>query len=440
MNVRLVAFGGLVCAVLALTGCDKGRQELSDVNVRVVNAAPSYAALDFQRETRENRTTLAFKGLQDFTWDADNYDFFVFDTPLLAGIAPNFWTFNNTLQAERAYTFVLTEVAGEITPVVLESSAAPAADAQILALHAAEGMPALDVYLERPGVGIAGATPRGTFGPQQQLAPRTLASGDYELFLTAAGNPANVLLTSNTITLPAGVTTTFIVVPEAGPTPRVSVVLVQPAPVTIFDRNAFGELRIINAATDTTPRDVALDSQFNPPLFAAVPFADPTAYVPVSASTHTVNVTPVGNPGVLELNQQVPTPALQQGTLLVTGPAGTLANAGAVDDGRRILNEAKLLFLNAATQFSSLEFLLVVPDGDPAAAFPAATLGTPGTTVNYLRIPPGSYDLYLRQTATTQMVSGPTRIVLDSRGIYGVLAINGADTATAVVTLFDDFP
>ena len=45
-------------------------------------------------------------------------------------------------------------------------------------------------------------------------ACRTIASGDYELWLTEAGNPANVLLSTTTFPLAAGVTSTFVVVPE----------------------------------------------------------------------------------------------------------------------------------------------------------------------------------------------------------------------------------
>ena len=73
-------------------------------------------------------------------------------------------------------------------------------------------------------------------------------------------------------------------------------------------------------------------------------------------------------------------------------------------------------------------------------AFPQAGLVAPGTTLTYNPFDPGDYDLYLRQNGGTALLSGPTRITLVSEGIYGVLAVNGADTATAGVVLFDDFP
>ncbi len=67
-------------------------------------------------------------------------------------------------------------------------------------------------------------------------------------------------------------------------------------------------------------------------------------------------------------------------------------------------------------------------------------LGAPGSQFVYSHFPPGTYDLYLRETTTGALLSGPTAITLDGSGIYGVLATNGPDTATATVTLYDDFP
>ena len=441
MNLRHVASYGVVCAVLALTGCDEGRQNPGQVDVRVVNAAPGFGELIFRREQRDEPASLAFGAVQAFTYGVDTYDFFVFEQLLSSTGTPRTWTFSSQLQPERAYTVVLTEVAGEVLPVVLENAAAPAADAQIQALHAAAGLPAVDLYLERPGVGIAGATPRGTLSAQGQIAPLTLAAGDYELWLTGAGNPADVLMTSRTIALPAGLTSSFVVMPAVGQPPRPTVMLVQPSSTLLYDRDAGGELRVINGATDTAPRDVALNSQFAPPLFSAIPFAEPTPFVTVPAGSQTLTVTPVGNPGVLELNQPVPGVVAQRTTLLFTGPAGTLSHTFVVDDGRRLLNDAKLLLMDGATQFPSIEFVITEPGGDQGSTIAFVTLVAPGAPVlGYSRLPPGDYDLYLRETGTSNVLSGPTRLGLAAGGIYGVLATDGPDTASAVVTLFDDFP
>ena len=257
MNLRHVVSCGLACAVLLLTGCDEGRQPPGKVGVRVVNVAPGFELLAYRREQEtSNEAALSFKGAEQFVYDADTYDFYVTERTLNATTS-RVWTFAPTLEEDLTYTFVLTEVGGEIQPVVIEHPDPPTTDAQIVAVHAASGLPALDFYLERPGVGIAGATPRGSFSAQGQIAPRPVASGDYELTLTTAGNPANVVLTTRTITLPPGTESTFVVVPEGGQgTAQLSVLLLQGVASVLYDRNATSELRYVNGATDQGPRSV----------------------------------------------------------------------------------------------------------------------------------------------------------------------------------------
>jgi hypothetical protein len=300
----------------------------------------------------------------------------------------------------------------------------------------------MDLYLERPGVGIAGATPRGTFNVQQQIPLAPVQSGEYELTLTAAGDPSNVLLTSQSISFPAASTGTFIVVPEGGQgTEQISVMfLVAGTGTILYSVDSTTELRVINGATDRVPRDFAIDSQFSPPLFSAIPFGEPTAYAAVPLrSDLKVNVTPVGNPGVLELDQVYAGVATQRASLLFAGPAGTLTSVTAADDGRRLHTEAKLRFANVASQFAAVDLVLTNSGVDPNIVPSITSLLSPGMS-DYIPLPPGDYDLYLRQFAGLTILSGPTPISVSAGGIYGVLAVDGPDTATAGVLLFDDFP
>ncbi|HET7609291.1 MAG TPA: DUF4397 domain-containing protein [Gammaproteobacteria bacterium] len=441
MNLRLVASCGFVCAALLLSGCDSGRQAPGKVTVQVLNAAPRFASLQFQREhsEREFGEELFFRDARSYLYDADTYDFYVTERTLRESDPGRIWTFAPTLEERTNYTFVLAEAAGEVQPFVIATPEPTADDARIVLFNAADGLPAMDLYLERPGVGIAGATPRGTLNALEQVAPPALPSGDYELFLTAAGNPADVLLTSPQFNLPAGTTSTFVVVPDSGQTTAlVSVMLIQSTPIVLFDRNAPAQLRGINAATDQAPRDLAVDSQFSPPLLPAMPFAEPTAHAPITVGAVKVNVTPVGNPGVLEIDTQFNAIIGQRVTALFTGPAGALLPIFAADDLRRIHREAKLRLMNAAARFPGIDFVITLPDGDPNQAQPVAQLLAPGVS-DYVPLYPGEYDLYLFQAGTTTVVSGPTRIRVADGGIYAALALDGPDTSTASVRLLDDF-
>jgi hypothetical protein len=429
----------LAALAFAAIGCDQGRSNPPDTTVRVVNVAPGFPALTFARGTRDRtgqESSVAFRDGREETYDADTYTYRVY----VRGIERK--TIAKEVASGTLYTFVLAQSGAGIQELILEAQppAAGATDAQVIGAHAGEGLPAMDVFLERPGTDIAGAVPWGSASFLGTLAARSVATGDYEVTLTEAGNRANVLLTSTTFTLAAGTSTAFVITPEGNErVSPVSVTVVQSGVGSLTDRNAAAAVRVINGATDAAPRDVAFNSQFSPPLFAAVPFAAPTAYVEIAPGTDVpVQVTPPGNPGVLELDQKVSPVGTLRHTLLFVGDAGALTHVFIAQDRRRFLEEARLTFYDAAKQFAGLDEVVLGTTGDPATALAAATL-TPGTIGVPLELPPGSYNVYLRQTGTTTIVAGPIPVTLAAQGIYGVLATNGPDSVTATVTLIDDF-
>jgi hypothetical protein len=437
MNLRHVASCGLVLLVLALTGCDEGRQRPAQTAARVLNVAPGFVELQFRREHRDARF-LEFTAVEDFTWDLDSYDFYVLERdPVTLGSGRQ-WTFSRELKADvGSYTFVLAETGDEISPLIIENPPGSSTQAQVIAVHAAAELGAVDLYIVEPGVGIAGATPRGTFAPFGQLPTLNLPPGDYEFWLTTAGNPADVLFASTAATLFAG-PVNVVVTPEGGATTAdFSVVVLQAFPVQLYDRNVTAELRVINGTNDTAPRDFVINRQFSAPLFSAVPFAAPTAYTTVpAAADQPINVTPVGNPGVLELDQLFSAIAGQRWTLLFTGDAGTLFHATSIDDNRSIHSEAKLRFFDAATQFILLDFVIASRGGDPNLLVAPTTLVAPGIG-SYVPLPPGDYDLYLRTGLS--YVAGPVEITLAAGGVYSAMAVNGPDSSSASLLLMDGF-
>jgi len=301
----------------------------------------------------------------------------------------------------------------------------------------------MDVYIQPTGTGIAGATPRGTVSFLGQIAPKTTAGGEYEITLTAAGNPGNVLFVSSAVTLAAGLTNVLVVADEAGlGTATMSVVAAQDSSFILYATNATSGARVVNFADDGQPRDFAINHEYSPPILPAVPYGTATSYVtvPVNASLP-ITVTPVGNPGVLELDGQLSAPAGTLGTVMFAGPAGTLTSQIVSDDRRRIKSEAKLRFFNAANQFTAVTELVLLPPGttDQTTVVAATLLGAPAVA-EYLYVKPGEYDLLFRETGTNAVRAGPIHVNLADGGIYGVMTLNGPDTATESVVFIDDTP
>jgi len=445
MKVRHSKFFAVLLAALPLIGCDGGRQAPAKTRVHVVNAAPSFAALSYQREQTDQLDTLAFKGVAPHDYDVDTYDFNVYRQQVATQALLNHWTWIKELVADKQYAFVLAEVAGQVSPQIVEypPKLANSGDTQIALVHAGENLPAMDVYVQPTGVGIAGATPRGTVSFLGQITPKTFASGDFEITLTAAGDPSNVLFASSAVNLAAGVTNVFVIADESGQgTAAISVIMSQDSPFVLYSANATSGLRAINFADDGAARDFAINHEYSPPILPAVPYGTATSYVtvPVNASLP-ITVTPVGNPGVLELDSLLSAPAGTLNTVMFAGPAGTLTPQIVTDDRRRITSEAKIRFFNAANQFTTATEMVLLPPGttDQTTVAAATLLVAPALT-DYLYSTPGEYDLLLRETGTNAVRAGPIHVNLVSGGIYGFMTLNGPDTATATVVFIDDTP
>jgi hypothetical protein len=445
MKARPLKFFAVLLAALTLIGCDQGRKAPAKTRIRVVNAAPSFAQLSFRREQTDTRDALAFKGVASHEYDVDTYDFNVYQLQVASQALLNKWTWSKQLVADKQYTFVLAQAAGTISPQIVEYTPklASSTDTQIAAVHAGEGLPAMDVYVQPTGLGIAGATPRGTVSFQGQIAPKTFASGDYEITLTAAGNPSNVLFASSAVNLAAGITNVLVIADEGGQgTAAISVIMSQESSFILYSANATSGLRAINVADDGAARDFAINHEFSPPILPAVPYGRATSYVtvPVNASLP-ISVTPVGNPGVLELDAQLLAPAGTLNTVLFAGPAGTLTPQIVTDDRRRITSESKLRFINAANQFTTATELVLLPPGtaDQTTITAITGLFAPAVT-DYLYVKPGEYDLLFRETVTNTVRAGPIHVNLIDGGIYGFMTLNGPDTATASVVFIDDTP
>jgi hypothetical protein len=447
MKARHLKILAVVLAAFALIGCDQGRKAPAKTRVHIVNAAPSFAQLWYQREhsTLESPDALAFKAVTAHDYDVDTYDFFVYHRRVTTQEVLHTWTWAEELLADKQYTFVLAESGGEISPQVVEYSPklANSGDTQMAVVHAGEHLPPMDVYIQPSGAGIGGAAPRGSVSFLGQIPPATLANGDYEITLTAAGDPNNVLFVSDVVNLAAGATNVFVITDEGGQgTAAISVVMAQDDSFVLYGPNATAGVRAINVADDGAARDVAVNHEYSPPVLPAVPHATATSYVtvPVNASLP-ISVTPAGNPGVLEFDGTMLASAGTLSTAMFAGPAGTLTSQIVVDDRRRIRGEAKLRLFNAANQFTTATELVLLPPNttDPTTVAALTTVAAPAVT-DYLYVAPGEYDLLLRETGTLTVRAGPIHVNLAEGGIYGMITVNGPDTATANVLFIDDTP
>jgi hypothetical protein len=404
-----------------------------------LHSASSYPQLQFYREQRL-QSGLQFGAGESFLYEVGQYDFHVDVVPPLASGPVRLLSFSVTLEPGTEYYFVVAEVGGGLLEplIVTKAPFSPAStNAEVSVFHAAAASPTMDIYLTAPGAVLSAANPIGTAAFRQQVAPSTLAPGDYELAFTEAGNPLNVLFTSTPMTLLAGQSNFFAIADAGIDTNEIIVERITNVSTVLINVNAPASERIINGVTDAQPRDTFLDDDFSAPFVAAVPYGVPTARTPIVPGGRKISVTPAGNPGVIEVETASSVFPANTYTALIAGDPGTLILNNVPENRRRIIGEARLQYYNAAAQFFSIAIVVSAPGGI-ALGFPVVLSN--GGAAEEFPLPAGDYEITVFPSGSTTAALGPLPITVASEGIYSMLFLNGPTAETASVVLFDDFP
>jgi hypothetical protein len=429
----------LVFVTSFLAACGgEGRSRGPDARVVALNAASNYPTIQFLREERL-QSALNFTDAGQFLYEVGQYDFNLQVTPPFQSSPLRLKSFSVTLQQGVEHYFVITEVGGLLEPlIVTQAPFSPVStNAEVSLVHAAPASPSMDIYLTAPGAVLSAANPIGTAVFNQHVAPSTFAPGDYQLSLTEVGNPLNVFFASRTIALLAGQSNFFVIADAGDDSNEVVVTRATNGTQVLVDVNAPSSQRMINGVTDAQPRDVFLDGDFAAPYFAAVPYAAPTARVPIAPGDRKLSVTPAGNSGVIEIEATNTVDSGVSYTGLIAGASGALLLTRVAENRRRVLGEARLRYYDAAAQFPSIGIALA-PSGGQQLGFPVVLVN--GASAEELPLAPGAYDLTVYISGSTTPVLGPMTITVASEGIYSILFLNGPTAETASAVLFDDFP
>ena len=433
------AWIGLLLLGFGLVGCDQGRKNPPNVPVTLFHAAPSQGTLSFIRvQVRES--TLEYQQSATGSWDADTYTFHV-DLAPIGSDPERLLSFTRELVAENEYKFIAAERAGQLEVIVLEAPvfSGGGGNLQITPIHLAETLGPVDLFLEPPGSDLAAATPLASLNFAQSGAPSPIAAGDYEVSLTEAGNPTNVILASNTFSLPVGQTVLFSIVEGAnqGFAP-VAVVASGGGDLRLVDRNLQSAVRAINAVADRGAVDVGFDSELAPPLIPDLAYGAVSDHVLIAEGTHNLTVAPAGNPGSIILDAEFVANGGRFGTWLVAGNQGNLFSEFLLEDNRVLAGKAKVNVYNGAVGFAPIDVYIAEPGTDLDTVAPTAQLTT-GTSRTGLTISPGDYELTVEETGVGTVLAGPIAITIAAGGNYSILATDTLAGATVDIALFDDF-
>ena len=440
MRFRAIWMLTLAMGVAACGG--GGIENPPDGTIRALHAAPSFGVINFLRVERVE-AQLPFKGDSGFlTVDQDQYNFHLEVLNPGASDPTRLLRFAQSITAGQEYTFVIAESAGGLEVITLENEAGVAGDTEALVdminLSATAGP--VDVYLAAPGVAPSGA-PLATLNLRDQIDGASAAEGDYQLTLTQPGDPAAVLFTSGNFTLPGGSRALLTVVDNAGGTTApFSVLALSDAVVSgeLFDTDVQGAMRVIHGAPSAGQLDFIVDDDFAAPFAPAVSAETVSDYQTITRGTRNLKITPTGNMGSIEIDQDL---VVSQGnfiTVLAGGSAGALQAASAVDENRPIAGVARVRLMGAQEQEGNINLYIVPPGTDVSEQTPTLG-GLPFMGISeYVDFQPGDYELVATDFDSDEVIGTPTAITLVGGTAYGVLILDDPTNRVRAL-LFDGF-
>ncbi len=351
-------------------------------------------------------------------------------------------SFDQQIDAGQQYTFVFT--GNEASPAVtvwqwaeqqFSGSASGAAFG-----HADQTLGSVDVYLEAPGTNLATATPRATLGFGQHAEDLTLTAGQYELTITSSGNPAGILFQSASFDLPAGVFPTFAILAGAGQYASAVIVRVLDlSGITLLeDISTQPTLRGMHAVSGQGNIDIAVDSQFTPPLIGNLAFKGISAAMPTTADSASLKVTAAGDPATVLVDTTMDLVSGSLNAVTIVGPSGSEEAFTVTETGRPLAAFALFHLVQGASNASTVDVYLVPAGQDFTQSFPLVQDLALKTTTGYPVINPGSYDLVITPANSTTVLVRADGLTLDALKIYSALLVDTADPAIMELVGFDD--
>lgn len=406
--------------------------------VRAFNAIKGAPSISFKIEERTIESLL-YKGASPATrWDdfqyTFNFDTFIFGESRLRRIA----SVPQKIDAARDYTFVLTGALTSPTLTVWEAdertfdSNDTVFEARFANLSSVLGD--VDVYFAPEGTAPVLGEEIGTLGFGDVLAPMDIEAGDYVLTMTTAGDPADVLYQSGTVTY-SSQSSTFIVAfegDESDPAPTVVRRVSSAGGVSALPDIRFpSTVRFIHASIDLPASDIYDDEMLTNLVLSNHAFGDVSAPVEIAVGANDFTYTAVGNNTATQFEGSLSATAGTKYHFAVHGEDMAQTAAIYVPTLRSVTTVAQLQVHHLAVAHETLDLYIVdagMPLDDESAQAQVLIYPFPSSVAT---LAAGSYDVYLTVRGETTLIDGPLQVDVVLGDVVEIIIFDTVDPATA---------
>lgn len=419
---------GIVVSLFALAACDSSSNNSGkkDFNLQVLHGSPDAPAVNVLVDGDTVLTDFDYKdGSGWLSLEEGTYSIQV-DGILPSGDATVIGPVDLTFDRKMTYTIAAVNDVANIEPVVISqpNEDVSSGSARLFVLHAAAAAPTVDVFVTAPGADLTAEAPVGTFAFKGTIGPAEVAAGDYQIRVTAAGDPTAVVFDSGTVPLNDGDDLVVAAVPNTsgGDAPISLVGLNSAGSVELLDAETPTALRVGHLSAGTGPVDVLVnDAEY----LADVPFTAVTGFDPLPADTYNVQVTAANNPGVVAIGPV--DLELEAGTwysVLAVDSFAEIEALIATDDPRPVGTNAKVRIIHAATSDAaeSVDIYVTAVGADINAEEPTLAGVAFKDNTGYLNLEPGDYDVTVTVAGTKDAAIGPATISVAGGDVFTAIA------------------
>jgi len=323
----------------------------------------------------------------------------------------------------------------------------------------------VDIYITADGAPLPDE-PFETLAFGEDFGPSEVDPCTYQVRITPAGTPANVVYDSGPLPLSAGsdllvaaIDNTLFGDLDQAESPVNLLVVNGDETTELYDVRTGGAIRVAHNSSDAGPVDVYLngDPTATTPIIEDLTFGETApgvpqtgAYVPVDVGENLLDITPAGETSPIAISAELNAANGQLQTVLAAGSAATdsLEALAFDDDNRRIATEARLRVIHGAIEAEIVDVYLV-PTAEAGAgdtvlgnAMPALEDFEYGQASDYLPVPQGDYVVFITLPDGNVLFKSNS-VSLNNGGVYTAVARANSNTSPgadiAAITLMDDF-
>jgi hypothetical protein len=416
-------------------------------SIRAINAIPMSPEVSFLIEERRISSVIYQGATSRVSYDDLNYTFnfevlYAGETSLRRIASRNI-----DVVADRDYVFLLGGSLANPTITLWEDEERSFAEADTVFAarfaHASATLGDLDYYLADAAVAPALGNQAATLSYGEVADAADFPEGDYVLTITTAGDPADVIYTSETTTfLPRD---TYLLAAFDGDLNNRAPMIVSSfrslgGSSQLPDANFPPTVQFINVSMDLGAVDIYDDEALTSQIVAAHDFLDVTAELEIARGANTFFYTPTGDTAAVLLETPLNAFGGRRYRTLAVGVAGSPIGVAFAPDLRPTDTGAKLSLYTSSNNFVFVDVYVVDADTSIDDVLPLrAALTTDFEPITRV-LAAGSYDLYIAETAQKVALAGPYRLDVAVGDVVDLVVVDTMDTAVVDVLFLSGGP